>query len=263
MKIIYFLIAGLSLSNALRLTGAEASPLSENESHQIRQNLEAFERGMLTLDQISGPEYVELAALTNITTYFMAHSNEVTLKMLLPISRSFVVTGNSSDGALLAKKYLNVYSNECRAWDILLGAQSSAHLYGEALQTGTNALRLGCENNIVIVGILALDAGRNDLMENMIVPRLLVLKDTEKGVDKKREMLNVLVMHSVNTTNRALFVKSLRGVTLVDLKANPHLRGCVRSGCRLFDAKETEKLCDELTEMLRFKPHKENKLKTK
>ncbi len=248
MKIFYICIALLALSCALHGFG-ETVTLSEKQSNEIKQRLEAYERGALTLEEIAGPKNITDASIfTNMTVYFEAHSNQVTLKMLLPISQCFLLTGGFSEAARLARDYLNVYSNDCAAWGVLVPAKAMTESYGEALRAGTTALQNGCEKQIAPIGLMALNAQRFDLLENTIIPRLLIIKDAEKDLKIRREMLNVLVMYSVIATNKDLYVKALRGETARDLGDNLDLRRCVQRGCELFKAKETEKLCRELAE---------------
>ena len=53
MKIRFTLIALLQLTYAWNVFGADAQPLSENESSQIKQRLEAYERGTISFDEMA------------------------------------------------------------------------------------------------------------------------------------------------------------------------------------------------------------------
>lgn len=227
---------------------ADSSKLSEKELADVRQRLEAYDKGTLSFDEISGGVNVSnLARLTNMTVYFQTRSNDITTKMLLPISRSFVIVGGYSEGALLAKEYLNVYSNDCRGWYVLWAANERAGSYKEAFEAGTNAIKFGCEKNLAVTGADALRVGRVDVVENLLVPRMLARKDSEPDESSRREIITFLVYYSANTTNEALYIKALRGAKPTDVKASPELRRCINTGCQIFKTKEAEQICKELT----------------
>jgi hypothetical protein len=240
----------LSLSTAAQLLVAGPAQLSDKDVNQIKQRLAAYEAGKLSFDEISGTvNATNMALLTNMTVYFRMQSNEITTKMLLPISRSFAIIGRYSDSVLLAKRYLNVYSNDCRGWYVLSAAHAMAESHDEALEAGTNALVFGCEDNLTSIGADALRVNRMDVVENMVVPRMLAKKDFESDKHYKMEMVTFLTLYSLVSTNESLYIKALNGVKRSDVRDRPDLRDCVKEGCKLFKAKEAEQICKELIEL--------------
>src|SRR6478736_7443190 len=146
MKLLFLWVALIGAAFVLVGFGSESTPLSEAESRQVRQRLQAYERGELTFHEVSSAAFqTNAVAITNLARFYQTHSNEVTVPMLLPISRCMAVIGRGREAATLAQRYLNVYSNDCRAWDILFAAKMIAKSYTEAIEVGTNALAHGCE----------------------------------------------------------------------------------------------------------------------
>lgn len=248
MKTLCALILALCLLIAPTVAHADSTQLSDKELNQTKQRLQAYERGLLTFEEISGAQNItNLPVITNIVFFYQNHSNEVTLKMLLPVSRCYMIMGKSSEAGALATKYLNVFSNDCRAWDILYASKAYEGSYDKAFEIGTNALALGCEKNLITLGMIALQTGHSDTVEKL-VPRLLALKNKEADPPTKREMLSLLTCYSVITTNKQLFISALQGEKAKDLRPNRDLQSWVKKGCELFKAKETEQICKELIE---------------
>ncbi|HEX5222343.1 MAG TPA: hypothetical protein VFZ59_22510 [Verrucomicrobiae bacterium] len=241
------LIFIIYLCSVTQLTKAGSVQLSEKEMNQIKQRLEAYEASKLSFDEISGTVNVtNMALLTNMTAYFRMRSNDVTTKMLLPISRCFVIVGEYSDARALAQRYLNVHSNDCRGWNILFVANDNAESYDAAVQTGTNALSFGCEENLPALGAAALRVHRTDVLENLVIPRMLAKKDSDPDSQYRQEMRTFLAYYSVISTNETLFVKALRGVKRNDVGPGSDLGRCIKEGCELFKTKEAERICREL-----------------
>jgi len=153
--------------------------------------------------------------------------------------------GKAEEAAFLVTKYLNVNSNDCRAWDILFSARCYGESYDKALIAGTNALAFGCEKNVTTIGMVLLEARRFDLVDKLITPRLLALKSSEDR-ESKREALNLLVLYGLFITNKQLYISALEGVHARDLGNNQDLRDNIKRGCQIFNTKETEQLCKEL-----------------
>lgn len=237
----------LAIGQTLNASAAQTNKLSEAEDAKIAARLRDYLSGAISFDEISRPgSDGNLTAVTNLVLYYQAHSNSIKAEELLPISRCLLLTGKSSEAASAVFTYINVHTNDCRAWDILFAAKLQLSLFSEAVEIGTNSLRFGCEKNLVPLGMLALQLRRDDIIKEMVIPRLLRQKDTEKDVIIRREILNFLVAYSVEVKDKELYVRALDGVEARDLGFNQDLRKWVKKGCQLFKAKETEKLCGEL-----------------
>jgi len=120
--------------------------------------------------------------------------------------------------------------------------------YGEALQAGTNALRFGCEENLPAIGASALKVDRIDVVEKIVIPRMLAKKDSEPNKNDRMGLIAFLAYYGLNSTNEALFIKALRDVKRNDLRDRSDLRHTIKDGCGLFKSRETEQICKQLIE---------------
>src|SRR5208282_2371416 len=95
------------------LADAPAVDLTKKEEVEVRKSLEAYERGGVSLDELTeGPE----AKLQRLVSYYRLHTNDVSLRAKLPISRSLGALGMWPEALPLAMEYLQVYSNDWHAW---------------------------------------------------------------------------------------------------------------------------------------------------
>jgi hypothetical protein len=110
-------------------------------------------------------------------SFYLSNSNSMTLKMKLPIARTYALCGLFPQAADLAQLYVNRYTNDWEGWDLLGGAKLMLERFDEAFVATTNVLRLGSDRNITSGAYLALKADRLDVYEGMMLNRLLALKD--------------------------------------------------------------------------------------
>jgi len=222
--------------------------MAQEDLIEVRRRLTDYAKGAITLEQVVEPDGEEWGK--KLIGFYVLRTNEVSAKMKLPIARAYSSFGSYSNSVQLASDYLAVYTNDARGWDVLSGAHLMQRSYNEALAAGTNAIRLGSERNIAGVGGIALHTERMDVLEGVIVPRLLVLKgDSSTAADSKQSMLSVLVAYSLKAKKKEIFVKALEGVDAKLIIADPKLKANVELGCEYFDAKETEKLCSRLKQV--------------
>lgn len=249
------LVVALHLASVLQV-GCEEYWLTPRETGKVRQKLEAFADGKLTLEEVTevgGEDWGR-----KLIAYYQTHTNEVTVKMKLAVSRCYAGFGKYSDAAELSTEYLNVYSNDWRGWNILGGAKMMMRSYDEALAATTNAVRLGSEKNLENLGLAALATYRMDVFENMVLQRLLILKDSEQtSKEKKLTMITALVVYSLQADKKEVFVRALEGLDAADIQSEKRLRSSVERGCEMFKANETERLCNQLA-----KTDKETKAKS-
>lgn len=224
-------------------SGDEIPTISERQTSKTRRDLKAYERGALTFEELTQPT----GNSSNLVAFYLTHTNEITVKMLLPIARSYAVHGNFQMGAKLAAEYLNVYSNDWKAWSVLGGAKAFMQQYNEALTAMTNVIRLGSDSNIAGTGLLAIQTERLDILETLIYPRLLHVRNAESTPEREKlDVTKVLVLYSLKVKKKDEFVRALAGIKVEELRKNEELAGFVRQGCRLFGAQETEGLCRQL-----------------
>ena len=203
------LVAIFGLAGFLLADDATAISLTSDQVADVRHKLEAFEKGKVGLDEASGlPDSCD-----KVVGYYVLHTNDVSVKMKLPISRSFAMMGKYPEAAKLAQEYVNVYSNDWHGWRVLGGANMTMHLYDQAVSAYTNAARLGDDEIYAVLGAAALAADRLDILQDIVVPRLLDLKEDARFSLKKRlEMRVILAGYSLRADKQDIFIKALDDV---------------------------------------------------
>ena len=109
----------------------------------VKQKLEAFEKGTITLEELTGSSGNE--GRQEIIEYYLLHTNSVSIKAKLPISRCFASFDKYKEAVQLAEEYAYVYSNDWHGWKILGGANLALGNYAAAVEALTNSAKLGDE----------------------------------------------------------------------------------------------------------------------
>ncbi len=241
----FFLVTTFCTCGSLA-RGAEV-PLSVKDTNEVQQALSGFDKNILTLEQVTEKGGAEWGG--KILDYYLSHSNEVTLKMKLPISRCFAAFGKYPEAAELARDYVNVYSNDWRGWDILGGAKLMMGSHGEALWAMTNAVRLGDKKNYPSLGAAALATDRLDVFQEMVLQPLLTLKRAKETPKTDRlDLVGMLLVYGLKTDQKDVFVKALDGISAAEIIDRDDIKELVEKGCKQFTAKETKTLCDKIAE---------------
>lgn len=240
---LHFLVI-IQYSCVLHASGQESTSITDKESTEVRRALESFDKGTLSLDKAApnSPEWCrkEIA-------YYFSHTNDVSAKMKLPISRCFVALDNYPEAAKLAAEYVNVYSNDWRGWSMLGGCKFAMQSYNEAVAAMTNAVRLGDEKNYTGLGMAALKADRMDVLKEIVVPHLLILKRSKptQGIDPL-DVAMVLALYSVKADEQDIFTKALDGVSANQIISRADLKQLVVAGCEKFKGKDIDEIRQEL-----------------
>jgi hypothetical protein len=141
-----------------------------------------------------------------------------------------------------------VYSNDWHGWKALAVAKAKQHSLEECVAAYTNAVRLGDEDDYQWLGAAALLIGRVDILRDLVVPRLLVLKDSAKGTSRL-DMVQVLLGYSLLDKRQDIFVRSFKGISDADIMTRgDDFKRAFRAGCGQFHPKELESLCREVRE---------------
>ncbi|MCO5050770.1 MAG: hypothetical protein M9920_00490 [Verrucomicrobiae bacterium] len=227
--------------------------LSAGESTRIREKLEQYADGKLTLEQAT--KFSGEDTTLKMISFYLSNSNNMTVKMKLPIARTYALCGLFSQAADLAQLYVNTYTNDWKGWDLLGGAKLMLERNDEAFVAATNVLRLGSDRNITAGAYLALKNDRLDVYESMMLNRMLALKDSKTNsvgdvLDEKDRLDTVtsLVAYSLKAKKGKVFARAIQGVTLKQIKSREDLQTIVEAGCEMFSSKETEDLCKRLND---------------
>ena len=218
--------------------------LNEQETLEVKQKLEAFDQGNVALDGITENSESDM----KLIEYYLSSTNNVTTRMKLPISKSFAIWSQYPRVAQLAQDYVNVYSNDWRGWSILAGSKIMLKSYYEAIAAYTNAIRLGDEKNCLGLGIAALAVDRIDILEKIVVPRLLVqMNETDEFPEKKRnQMRGCIIGYAFKSDKKGIFIRVVTGVDFSKIYQWPELENLITLGCKKFKGPDIDKIRQEL-----------------
>ena len=224
---------------------ADELVLTTNEQSEVRQTLEDFQNGKITLDAITVGR--DEAWGRKLLEYFVTHTNDVTIKMKLPIARVFGAFDGYPQAAILAQEYVGVYLNDWHGWRILGSANFFMTNFSVALSAYTNAVRLGDDISYPALGASALKTDRLDIVSNMI-PRFLALKSSNMLTNRNQalQLATVLVIYSLRTEQQNIFTNALANFEPKEILAHDDLTFLVKEGCKEFQGKDIEKVRQEL-----------------
>jgi hypothetical protein len=236
--IIKFLIWGLA--TVAFADDALVISLTENEQSEIRQKLEAYEKGAMTLDELSGNGNGKLAQ--EIIAYYLSHTNDETVKMKLPISRCFAGFDRYQEAEKPAADYVQVYSNDWHGWKLLGGANLFFGNFDAAIGALTNSAALGDDGSYAPLAVASLKPNRLDVFQN-IIPHLLVLKRSEPTREiNPLDMVLVLAASSLKANKQDVFIQALDGLDAKQILSRGNLKQLVETGCERFKGADIDKV---------------------
>jgi len=216
-------------------------PLTTNEEAEARQKLDAFEKGNVSLDDLTKNR----EKCDELIKYYLSHTNEISIKARLPISRCYALKGVYADAARLAQEYVNVYSNDWRGWKILGGSSFLMQSYDKSVQAYSNAVRLGDENSYEPLALAAIKGDRMYIIRG-IIPELMNLKSAKQTPEDNRvHLISILLFYSVKTNQKDVFIKTLEGADMRTILQDNDVRLDVTSGCQLFNGKDIDSIRQE------------------
>lgn len=215
--------------------------LTAKDINEVSNTLQAFDEGKVTLDEITIDRNEEWGR--KLITYYATHTDAVTTKMKLPISRCCAGFGGYPQAIALAKDYVSVYSNDWHGWRIIGSAYFVTTNFGQALGPYTNAVLLGDQDSSASLGFSALKVDRLDVVREFL-PQLFRLKDSHSGESLQAAV--VLVIYSLRTEQKDIFVKALDGISPQEILAHEDVTFLVKQGFDEFKGKDIEKIQQEL-----------------
>jgi hypothetical protein len=240
--ILQFLILGLA--TAAFAQDLPSFSITTNQEADVKQKLEAYENGKLTLDELTLNGGAELAQ--QLIAYYLSHTNDVTVKMKLPISRCFAGFDRYQEAARLAADYVQIYSNEWRGWKILGVANLKMLNYSEAVEALTNSARLGDDGSYTPLAFAALQTDNLNVVRN-IIPHLLALKNSKQTSPYDQlSAVGLLVIYSLKADEQSVFVKALGGVSAKQIMSRTDLTQLINEGCERFKGADIDKIRQEM-----------------
>ncbi len=216
-------------------------PLTPEQVDDVKHQLEAFEKGTVTLDEITIDRDEKWGR--ELLGFYITQTNDVTTKMKLPVSRCLAGFGKYPEAAMLAQEYVRIYSNDWHGWRIIGGANTMMTNWSAALNAYTNAVLLGDNDSCAALGFAALKMDRLDVFRDF-VPRLFLLKNST--TNKALQAATVLVIYSLRTEQEDMFVKAVEGVNPKDILAHDDVTFLVNQGCKQFKGKDVDKIRQEM-----------------
>ncbi|MDD5139653.1 MAG: hypothetical protein PHY43_05255 [Verrucomicrobiales bacterium] len=221
-----------------------SADLTQTDIAQVKSELQAFEKGQLTLEEVT--ELGGEAWGRKLVAYYETHTNDVTTKMELPVSRCYGAMGKYSEAVKCAQKYVNVFSNDWRGWRIIGSASLDMQNLNVAVDAYVNAVRLGDDGSCAPLAFTAMKTDRLDVVRD-IVPRLLALKNSKPTrYVKPLDIVTALVLYSLRSNQGDIFVKALSGVGVGDILSRSDLEFLVRQGCEQFKGKDIDKIREKM-----------------
>jgi hypothetical protein len=121
--------------------------ITTNEEADIKRKLDAYIHGKLPIEDLN--EKAGQEGNRELMGYYILHANDIPTKAKLPISRCFTFAGIYPEAAFLAGEYVNIYTNDSRAWDDLgfdylyMDALGHTNISDNLISALSNAVRLG------------------------------------------------------------------------------------------------------------------------
>jgi hypothetical protein len=238
-----FILASFGLIPGLSGSDFTVVPLNSNDVVEVRQKLDQYENGKITLDDLTQNGKTELDQ--KLASYYLSHPNSVTVKMKLPISRCFAAADDYQDAAKLAADYVSAYSNDWHGWKILGGANLGMGNYSAAVGALTNSAQLGDDGSYAPLAFAALKSDQVDVVHN-ILPQLFALERSKSSGVVRLDIVGVLVIYSLKTDEQDIFVKALDGVSGKQIVSRDDLHQLVMTGCNRFKGEAIDKIREEV-----------------
>jgi hypothetical protein len=240
------LVAVFGLAGILWAEDLTSISLSSNEEAEVKQWLQSYEKGTLTEQQLELVKRGGVKWDQKLIAYYLSHTNDVTVRMKLAVSRSFFAFDKYQETAKLAADYVQVYTNDSRGWANLGAANFAMHNFNAAIGAFTNATRLGDDGSYAPLAFAALETDRLDIVQK-IIPKLLDLKSTKATQEiSSLDATTALVYYSLKANQQDIFVKALQGVDVKQILSRDDLKQCVEIGCDQFKGKDIDKIRQNL-----------------
>ena len=239
-RLIPIILAIFSLASVLLAVDLQYFSITTNQAAEVKQTLDAFENGKLTLQDLN--ENAGTEGCRKLVGYYLLHTNEITAKARLPIGRSFAGFNLFSEATNLGVQYATVFSNDWHGWRLLGAAYNSLHLSNESIHAYSNAVKLGDNDSYASLAQVALRYNRLDLVKDML-PQLFALKDNPQTPEKnKLNVISILIFYSAQAHQKDIFIKTLEGEDMKQILQNWMVKNNVRAGCKVFKGEDIDKI---------------------
>jgi hypothetical protein len=234
------ILAIFNLVSVLLAVDLQYFSITTNQAAEVKQTLDAFENGKLTLQDLN--ENAGTEGCRKLVGYYLLHTNEITAKARLPVGRSFNGFNLFSEATNLGAQYVTVFSNDWHGWRLLGAAYNSLNLSNESIRAYSNAVKLGDKDSYASLAQVALRYNRLDLVKDML-PQLFSLKDNPQTPEKnKLHLTSILIFYSARAHQKDIFIKTLEGEDMKQILQNWMVKNNVRAGCKVFQGEDIDKI---------------------
>jgi tetratricopeptide (TPR) repeat protein len=241
MKLKYLVLQSLlylALPTLLFADEPESFSITTNQAMQMQRRLNAYEKGQINIHDLN--ENASEEENRELIGFYLLHTNELSLKDKLAVGRSYSYFRMFPEAIQLTAEYLNVYSNDFHAWNVLGSCYMGSKSFDKAIDAYTNSVRLGDKMSYISLVGAALLGGRWEIVQGAI-PKLLELKKSDHlSQDDEHNMLVILLSYSIKFEQEDIFVKALDGVSSEQISSEQDSKWLVTSGCQLFKGKKID-----------------------
>jgi hypothetical protein len=238
--LILTILAIFNLANVLLAVDLQYFSITTNQAAEVKQTLDAFENGKLTLQDLN--ENAGIEGCRKLVGYYLLHTNEITVKARLPVGRCFYGFNLFPEATNLGAQYVAVFSNDWHGWKLLGAAYDSLNLSNESIHAYSYAVKLGDKDSYSSLARVAIKNNQLDPIKDML-PQLFALKDNPQTPEKnKLNLMTILTYYSVKTRQKDVFIKTLEGEYLKQILQNWMVKNNVRTGCKVFKGEDIDKI---------------------
>jgi tetratricopeptide (TPR) repeat protein len=218
--------------------------ITTNQATEVKQKFDALERGTVSVENLY--ENAGKEGCREFVGYYLLHTNELSLQAKLLVARCYSAFGLYPQSVKLTTEYVNVYSNDFHAWNLL----GSSYLYlkssDKAIEAYTNAVRLGDKLSYISLAGAAIQGNQWDVVQN-IVHQLLSLKQSKNlSEDGELDLTVILLTYSIKMEQEDIFIKALNGVNAKQVSSRDDLKQVVTMGIQIFKGAAIDKIRQEM-----------------
>ena len=211
---------------------------------EAERKLEAYEKGKLSLQDLN--EKAGEEGCKQLIGYYLLHTNDISPKAKLPISRCYAAFAMYPDVVKLASEYVSVYSNDWHGWRILGTAYDLMNSSTKSINAYSNAVRLGDTKSYESLAGVALKNHQPEIVRDL-VPKLIALKDGKQTPrDNKLNVISILLFYSIDADRKDVFIRTLEGEDMKDMLSNDMIKKNIMTGCKRFEGLEIDVIRHEL-----------------
>ena len=178
--------------------------------------------------------------------YYLSHTNQVSLKAKLLISYCCIGFGLYSNSIDFTSQYVNVYSNDFRAWNMLGTTYMIMKSSDKAIEAYTNAIRLGYIKSYIPLAGAAIDNDQWNIVQS-IIPQLTDLRKSQDLLQNdKHDLAVIFLLYSIKTDNKDEFIETFDELDVKNMLSRDDLKQIVTHSCELFKGKDIDKIRQEL-----------------